>query len=86
VAGRTTPKTTGQIPCPRSRITRIFADHADKSKPPRQPAVGAGLHKALFGQSLLGEAAVKTYNQILMDYPDNGPVAARALLRMGRCN
>jgi tetratricopeptide (TPR) repeat protein len=45
--------------------------------------MGAGLHQEEVEGDL--EAAIATYKKILADYPDNRPVAARALLRMGQC-
>ena len=45
--------------------------------------LGAALHQEEVEGNL--EAAIKTYKKLLADYPDNRPVAARALLQMGQC-
>jgi Tol biopolymer transport system component len=45
--------------------------------------LGAALHQEEVEGNF--EAAIETYKKILADYPDNRPLAARALLQMGRC-
>ncbi len=45
--------------------------------------LGTALHQEEAEGNL--EAAIETYKKILAEYPDNRPVAARALLQMGRC-
>jgi Tol biopolymer transport system component len=45
--------------------------------------LGAALHQEEVEGNL--EAAIETYKKVLADHPDNRPVAARALLQMGRC-
>jgi len=45
--------------------------------------LGAALHQEEVEGNL--EAAIRTYKKLLADYPDNRPLAARALLQMGRC-
>lgn len=59
------------------------------ANPPAQPSRSA---EVLLGQALHQEevegnldAAIATYKKILADYPDNRPLAAKALLQMGRC-
>ena len=45
--------------------------------------LGAALHQEEVEGNL--EAAIETYKKLLADYPDNRPLAARALLQMGQC-
>ena len=45
--------------------------------------LGAALHQEEVEGNL--EAAIETYKKILADFPDNRPMAARALLQMGQC-
>jgi Tol biopolymer transport system component len=45
--------------------------------------LGAALHQEEVEGNL--EAAIETYKKLLAEYPDNRPVAARALLQMGHC-
>lgn len=45
--------------------------------------LGAALHQEEVEGNF--EAAIETYKKILADHPDNRPIAARALLQMGRC-
>jgi Tol biopolymer transport system component/Skp family chaperone for outer membrane proteins len=45
--------------------------------------LGTALHQEEVEGNL--EAAIQTYKKLLADYPDNRPLAARALLQMGRC-
>ena len=45
--------------------------------------LGAALHQEEVEGNL--EAAIQTYKKLLADYPDNRPIAARALLQMGHC-
>ncbi len=44
---------------------------------------GAALHQEEVEGNF--EAAIETYKKILADYPDNRPIAAKALLQLGRC-
>ncbi len=45
--------------------------------------LGAALHQEEVEGNL--EKAIETYKKVLADYPDNRPMAARALLQMGQC-
>ena len=45
--------------------------------------LGAALHQQEVEGNL--EAAIKTYQEVLAEHPDNRPIAARALVQMGRC-
>jgi Tol biopolymer transport system component len=45
--------------------------------------LGAALHQEEVEGNL--EAAIETYKKILAEYPDNRPLAAKALLQMGQC-
>jgi tetratricopeptide (TPR) repeat protein len=53
----------------------------------RAQSAEAQLGHALHQEEVEGnlEAAVAMYKKILADFPDSRPVAARALLQMGRC-
>jgi len=64
----------------------IVLPSAEKAAQKSQSAdvlLGAALHQEEVEGNL--EAAIETYKKILADYPDNRPVAARALLQMGHC-
>ena len=45
--------------------------------------LGAALHQEEVEGNL--EAAIKTYQEVLAEHPDNRPIAARALLQIGQC-
>jgi len=45
--------------------------------------LGAALHQEEVEGNL--EAAIKTYQKVLAEHPDNRPIAARALLQIGQC-
>ncbi len=59
------------------------ADHAAQKSQSAEVLLGAALHQEEVEGNF--EAAIETYKKILADYPDNRPLAARALLQMGRC-
>jgi Tol biopolymer transport system component len=59
------------------------ADHAAQNSQSAEVLLGAALHQEEVEGNF--EAAIETYKKILADYPDNRPIAARALLQMGRC-
>ena len=45
--------------------------------------LGTALHQEEVEGKL--EAAIETYRKFLAEYPDNRPLAAKALLHMGQC-
>jgi Tol biopolymer transport system component len=59
------------------------ADHAAQKSQSADVLLGAALHQEEVEGNF--EAAIETYKKILADYPDNRPLAAKALLQMGRC-
>jgi Tol biopolymer transport system component len=66
-----------------STIILASPDRAAQESQSAEVLLGAALHQEEVEGNL--EAAIETYKKILADYPDNRPIAARALLRMGRC-
>lgn len=61
----------------------IVLPSAEKAAQKSQSAevlLGAALHQEEVEGNL--EAAIETYKKLLADYPDNRPVAAKALLQM----
>ncbi|MFZ2053312.1 MAG: tetratricopeptide repeat protein [Candidatus Aminicenantales bacterium] len=63
-------------------VLPVLAAAAQKSQS-AEVLLGAALHQEEVEGNF--EAAIETYKKILTDYPDNRPIAARALLQMGRC-
>jgi Tol biopolymer transport system component len=61
----------------------LSPDTAAQKAQSAEVLLGAALHQEEVEGNL--EAAIETYKKLLADYPDNRPVAARALLQMGRC-
>src|SRR4030065_2398112 len=59
------------------------ADHAAQKSQSAEVLLGAALHQEEVEGNF--EAAIETYKKILADYPDTRPIAAKALLQMGRC-
>lgn len=70
-------------------ITVALAGALLLANPPTQQSrsadvlLGAALHQEEVEGNL--EAAIETYKKILAEYPDNRPLAAKALLQMGQC-
>jgi len=70
-------------------ITVLLAGAPLLANPPTQQSrsadvlLGAALHQEEVEGNL--EAAIATYKKILAEYPDNRPLAAKALLQMGQC-
>ena len=70
-------------------ITMALAGALLLANPPTQQSrsadvlLGAALHQEEVEGNL--EAAIETYKKILAEYPDNRPLAAKALLQMGQC-
>jgi Tol biopolymer transport system component len=70
-------------------ITVALAGALLLANPPKQQSrsadvlLGAALHQEEVEGNL--EAAIETYKKILAEYPNNRPLAAKALLQMGQC-
>ena len=58
-------------------------DTAAQKSQSAEVLLGAALHQEEVEGNL--EAAIETYKKLLADYPDNRPVAARALFQTGQC-
>jgi Tol biopolymer transport system component len=59
------------------------SDRAGQGSQSADVLLGAALHQEEVEGNL--EAAIATYKKLLAAYPDNRPLAARALLQMGKC-
>jgi Tol biopolymer transport system component len=64
-------------------LIALSPDSAAQKSQSAEVLLGAALHQEEVEGNL--EAAIETYKKLLAEYPDNRPVAARALLQMGRC-
>jgi Tol biopolymer transport system component len=66
-----------------STIILASPDRAAQKAQSAEVLLGAALHQEEVEGNL--EAAIETYKKILAEFPNNRPVAARALLQMGHC-
>jgi Tol biopolymer transport system component len=64
-------------------LLALSPDTAAQKSQSADVLLGAALHQEEVDGNL--EAAIETYKKILAEYPDNRPIAAKALLQMGRC-
>ena len=64
-------------------LLALSPDTAAQKAQSAEVLLGAALHQEEVEGNL--EAAIRTYKKILAEFPDNRPIAARALLQMGRC-
>lgn len=64
-------------------LIALSPDTAAQKSQSADVLLGAALHQEEVEGNL--EAAIETYKKILESYPGNRPIAAKALLQMGRC-
>jgi Tol biopolymer transport system component len=64
-------------------LVMVWADVAAQSSQSAEALLGAALHQEEVEGNY--EAAIETYKKLLVQYPDNRPLAAQAQLRIGMC-
>jgi Tol biopolymer transport system component len=64
-------------------LIALSPDTAAQKSQSAEVLLGAALHQEEVEGNL--EAAIETYKKLLAEFPNNRPVAARALLQMGHC-
>ncbi len=83
--GRCKMKKSAQLATIAMALTFVLLSPAAAAQESKSAEVllGAALHQEEVEGNF--EAAIDTYRKILAEYPDNRPIAAKALLQMGRC-